>query len=176
MAVMKKFPIGIQSFEKLREEGYVYIDKTDLIYDLVHQGAVFFLSRPRRFGKSLLVSTLEAYFQGRRELFKGLAIEKLEQDWISYPVIHLDMSGQAYDNPEALEQILIDKLSQFEQIYGSSPTEVTAALKLGGIIRRACEQTGRKVAVLIDEYDKPVLEAIGNEELADQSQRSLRCT
>ncbi|MBO7589161.1 MAG: ATP-binding protein [Bacteroidaceae bacterium] len=170
----KKFPIGIQSFEDIVEGGYAYIDKTALVYNLVTEGKVFFLSRPRRFGKSLLVSTLEAYFQGRRELFRGLAIEKLEQDWICYPVIHLDMSGQAYDNPEALEQILLDKLSQFEQIYGASPTEVTAALKLGGIIRRACEQTGRKVAVLIDEYDKPVLEAIGNEELADQYRRRLK--
>ena len=170
----KKFPIGIQSFEDIVEGGYAYIDKTALVYNLVTEGKVFFLSRPRRFGKSLLVSTLEAYYQGRRELFRGLAIEKLEQDWICYPVIHLDMSGQAYDNPEALEQILLDKLSQFEQIYGASPTEVTAALKLGGIIRRACEQTGRKVAVLIDEYDKPVLEAIGNEELADQYRRRLK--
>lgn len=174
MVTQKKYPIGIQSFEKLREEGFVYIDKTDLIYDLTHEGTVFFLSRPRRFGKSLLVSTLEAYFQGRKELFNGLAIEKLEQEWKSYPVIHLDMSGQAYDTPEALEQILLDKLSQFERIYGSSPTEVTAALKLGGIIRRACEQTGRKVAVLIDEYDKPVLETIGNEELTDQYRRRLK--
>ena len=174
MVTMKKFPIGIQSFEDIIDGGYVYIDKTALIYKLVSEGKVFFLSRPRRFGKSLLVSTLEAYFQGRKELFKGLAIEKLEQEWKSYPVIHLDMSGQAYDNPEALEQILIDKLSQFERIYGSSPTEVTAALKLGGIIRRASEQTGRKVAVLIDEYDKPVLEAIGNEELADQYRRRLK--
>ena len=115
----KKYPIGIQSFEDIIDGGYVYIDKTALVYKLVTEGKVFFLSRPRRFGKSLLVSTLEAYFQGRRELFRGLAIDKLEQDWISYPVIHLDMSGQAYDTPEALEQILTDKLSQFERPQGS---------------------------------------------------------
>ena len=174
MAVMKKFPIGIQSFEKLREEGYVYIDKTDLVYDLARQGAVFFLSRPRRFGKSLLVSTLEAYFQGRRELFKGLAIEKLEQDWISYPVIHLDMSGKTYLNANSLTAHLNSLLEPYESQYGIIKQDREPDERFLNLIRTICEQTDRKVAVLIDEYDKPVLEAIGNEELADQYRRRLK--
>lgn len=174
MAVMKKFPIGIQSFEKLREEGYVYIDKTDLVYDLAHQGAVFFLSRPRRFGKSLLVSTLEAYFQGRRELFKGLAIEKLEQDWISYPVIHLDMSGKTYLNANSLTAHLNSLLEPYESQYGIIKQDREPDERFLNLIRTICEQTGRKVAVLIDEYDKPVLEAIGNEDLTDQYRRRLK--
>ena len=174
MATEKKYPIGIQSFEKLREEGYVYIDKTDLIYDLTRQGSVFFLSRPRRFGKSLLVSTLEAYFQGRRELFRGLAIDKLEQDWISYPVIHLDMSGKTYLNANSLTAHLNSLLEPYESKYGINKQDREPDERFLNLIRTICEQTGRKVAVLIDEYDKPVLEAIGNEELADQYRRRLK--
>ena len=171
---MKKFPIGIQSFEKLREEGYVYIDKTDLIYDLTRQGSVFFLSRPRRFGKSLLVSTLEAYFQGRKELFLGLAIDKLEQDWVNYPVIHLDMSGKTYLNAGSLTAHLNSLLEPYESKYGINKQDREPDERFLNLIRTICEQTGRKVAVLIDEYDKPVLEAIGNEELADQYRRRLK--
>ena len=170
----KKYPIGIQSFEKLREEGYVYIDKTDLVYDLTCQGSVIFLSRPRRFGKSLLVSTLEAYFQGRKELFKGLAIEKLEQDWVSYPVIHLDMSGKTYLNAYSLTAHLNSLLEPYESRYGINKQDREPDERFLNLIRTICEQTGRKVAVLIDEYDKPVLEAIGNEELADQYRRRLK--
>ena len=174
MAAEKKFPIGIQSFEDIINGGYVYIDKTAYVYKLVSEGKVFFLSRPRRFGKSLLVSTLEAYFQGRKELFKGLAIEKLEKEWLEYPVIHLDMSGKTYLDANSLTAHLGSILEPYESIYGSDKQDRDPDERFSYLIRRACEQTGRKVVVLIDEYDKPVLEAIGNEELADSYRRRLK--
>lgn len=167
-----KYPIGIQNFEKLRKDGYIYVDKTALIYQLVDSGSYYFLSRPRRFGKSLLMSTLEAYFEGKRELFEGLAIEKLENDWVKRPVLHLDLNTEKYENPESLEKILNDTLYQWEKKYGTEPTETSLPLRFKGIIRRACEQTGHRVAILVDEYDKPMLQAIGNEEL----QKSFRST
>lgn len=112
-----KYPIGIQSFEKLREEGYVYVDKTDLIYSLTHEGCVYFLGRPRRFGKSLLISTLKSYCLGKKELFKGLAIEELEKDWKTYPVFHLDFGIGTYTNANALDQVLDTYLSEWEEEY-----------------------------------------------------------
>ena len=115
------YPIGIQNFEKLREGGFVYIDKTDKIYSLVSSGGYYFLSRPRRFGKSLLVSTMEAYFQGQRELFKGLAIESMEKEWEEYPVLHLDLSGVAYDKKDVLVKVLNQKLSDWERSTESKP-------------------------------------------------------
>lgn len=167
-----KYPIGIQNFEKLRRDGYIYIDKTALIYQLVNLGSYFFLSRPRRFGKSLLVSTLEAYFEGKRELFEGLAIEKLEKDWVKRPVLHIDLNAQKYDSPESLHHILNAILTEWEQLYGSEPSEVGLSLRFQGIIRRACKKTGHRVAILVDEYDKPMLQVIGNEDL----QKSFRDT
>ena len=119
----KLYPIGIQSFEKLREQGYIYVDKTALIYQLVATGQYYFLRRPRRFGKSLLISTLEAYFSGKRELFAGLEMEKLEKKWIEYPVLHLDLNTQKYDSIEKLEGILNDALCRWEDIYGSRESE-----------------------------------------------------
>lgn len=167
-----KYPIGIQNFEKLRKDGYMYIDKTALIYQLVDRGSYYFLSRPRRFGKSLLMSTLEAYFEGKRELFEGLAIEKLEKDWVKRPVLHMDLNTAKYENPESLDKILNDTLCNWEMIYGTQPSETTLPLRFKGIIRRAHEQTGHRVAILVDEYDKPMLQSIGNEEL----QKSFRST
>ena len=117
----KLYPIGIQNFEKIRKEGYVYIDKTAMIYQLVKTGNYYFLSRPRRFGKSLLISTLEAYFQGKKELFTGLAMEKLEKDWIAYPILHLDLNTENYSIPQSLELKLERALSAWEQLYGSAP-------------------------------------------------------
>ncbi|WP_106830482.1 ATP-binding protein [Parabacteroides pacaensis] len=160
-----KYPVGIQNFESLRRDGYLYVDKTALIYRLINTGRYFFLSRPRRFGKSLLVSTLEAYFEGKRELFQGLAIEKLEKDWVKRPVLHIDLNTQKYDSPESLEHILNAILTRWEQIYGAEPSEVGVSLRFRGIIRRACEKTGHRVAILVDEYDKPMLQVIGNENL-----------
>ena len=113
----KIYPIGIQNFEKIRRDGYFYIDKTALVYQMVKTGSYFFLSRPRRFGKSLLVSTLEAYFEGKRELFEGLAIEKLEKDWTKHPILHIDLNTEKYENLESLENILNDTLYKWEKVY-----------------------------------------------------------
>lgn len=153
------YPIGIQDFETLRRRDNVYIDKTSLIYKLVSTNQVYFLSRPRRFGKSLLISTLEAYFLGKRELFEGLAIAGLEKEWTVYPVLHFDFSMDKFTTADALHAMINDQLSEWEHIYGRSETESTAALRFKGIIRRACEQTGQQVVILIDEYDAPMLDS-----------------
>ena len=170
----KLYPIGIQNFEKLRKNDYVYVDKTELIYRLVKTGSYYFLSRPRRFGKSLLISTLEAYFQGKRELFQGLAMERLEQDWFQHPILHLDLNTAKYESKESLNNILNDTLADWEALYGTTPTEVTPELRFKGIIRRACEQTGQLVVILVDEYDKPMLQAIGNDELQNEYRNTLK--
>lgn len=156
----KLYPVGVQNFEKVISGGYEYIDKTALVYRLFNTGSYYFLSRPRRFGKSLLLSTIEAYAQGKKELFKGLALEKLEKDWTVYPVLHLDLNTQKYDSPESLTGILNDNLCIWENKYGARESETSLSLRFQGIIRRACEQTGRRVVILIDEYDKPMLQAI----------------
>lgn len=168
----KTYPIGIQNFESLRNDNYFYVDKTKLIYQLARSGRYYFLSRPRRFGKSLLISTLEAYFEGKKELFKGLAIENQEKDWIKYPILHLDLNIEKYNSPDSLDKILNNKLEYWESIYGTRPSETSFSLRFAGIVRRAYEQTGQRVAILVDEYDKPMLQSIGNEEL----QRSFRDT
>ena len=170
----KIYPIGIQNFEKIRKDGYFYIDKTALVYQLVKTGSYYFLSRPRRFGKSLLISTLEAYFQGKKELFTGLAMEKLEKDWIEYPILHLDLNIEKYDTPESLNNILEKSLAKWEGLYGVNPSERSLSLRFAGIIERACEQTGQRVAILIDEYDKPLLQAIGNEALQHEFRNTLK--
>ena len=167
-------PIGIQSFEDIRRGEYIYVDKTALMYQLVTRGKPYFLSRPRRFGKSLLISTLEAYFLGKKELFKGLAIEQLEQDWIAYPVLHLDLNAEKYDSPEALIAILERHLFIWEDIWGRNTREITPSDRFTGIIRRANEQTGRQVVVLIDEYDKPLLQVFSNEALLDNYRTTLK--
>ena len=170
----KIYPIGIQNFEKIRNDGYFYIDKTALMYQMVKTGSYYFLSRPRRFGKSLLISTLEAYFQGKKELFEGLAVEKLEKDWIKYPILHLDLNIEKYDTPESLDKILNDNLEYWESQYGTRPSETSFSLRFAGIIQRACEKTGQRVVILVDEYDKPMLQAIGNEELQKQFRNTLK--
>ena len=154
-----KYPIGIQNFESLRKDGYTYVDKTAMIHQLVVQGRYYFLSRPRRFGKSLLISTLEAYFSGRRELFSGLAMEKLETAWTACPVLHLDLNTARYDSKESLDEILNDALTTWEKAYGSEPAETTLSLRFKGIVRRAAEQTGQRAVILVDEYDKPLLQS-----------------
>lgn len=170
----KIYPIGIQNFEKIRRDGYFYIDKTALVYQMVKTGSYFFLNRPRRFGKSLLVSTLEAYFEGKRELFEGLAIEKLEKDWTKHPILHIDLNTEKYENLENLENILNDTLYKWEKVYGTEPSETSLPLRFKGIIRRAYEQTGNRVAIFVDEYDKPMLQAIGNEELQKAFRNTLQ--
>ena len=149
----KIYPIGIQNFEKLRLGGYFYIDKTALIYKMVKTGSYYFLSRPRRFGKSLLISTLEAYFQGKKELFEGLAMEKLETEWRRHPILHMDLNIGKYDTPDSLDRILNKALTDWEAIYGTGAAETTLALRFAGIIKRAYEQTGERVVILVDEYD-----------------------
>ena len=151
------YPIGIQNFEKIRKDGYLYIDKTALVYQLVTTGQYYFLSRPRRFGKSLLLSTLEAYFQGKKELFEGLAMEKLEKDWIRYPILHLDLNAERYSDPGELESILRRYLNLWEDLWGKDEREITPSDRFTGVIRRAYERTGRRVVILVDEYDKPLL-------------------
>lgn len=167
-------PIGIQNFEKIRKENYLYVDKTALVYQLVTTGSYYFLSRPRRFGKSLLLSTIHAYFDGKRELFDGLAISRLERKWDKYPVLHLDLNTQKYDTPEALADILDNALSQWEDLYGRRETERSLSLRFLGIIQRAYEKTGQRVVILVDEYDKPMLQAIGNEDLQDEYRNTLK--
>ena len=171
---MKQYPIGIQEFEKLRRDGYYYVDKTRLVYKLVSEGSYYFLSRPRRFGKSLLISTIQAYFEGKRELFKGLAIDSLADDWTPHPILHLDLNTQKYDRPESLENVLNDALDGWEKLYGSSPTEIGPAMRFNGIIRRAREKTGQRVVILVDEYDKPMLQAIGNDGLQNAYRETLK--
>ena len=158
------YPIGIQTFEKIRELDYLYIDKTEYVYQMTHADSKYlFLSRPRRFGKSLLVSTLHAYFEGRKELFQGLAIEKLEKEWVKYAVLHFDMSTAKHVSREQLEEELNLKLLRYEEVYGRGEGEVGANQRLQGLIERAYEQTGRQVVVLIDEYDAPLLDVMHEE-------------
>ncbi|HCC87300.1 MAG TPA: AAA family ATPase [Prevotella sp.] len=169
-----KYPIGIQNFESLRNDGYVYVDKTALIYRLVDEGRYYFLSRPRRFGKSLLISTLEAYLSGKKELFKGLAIEQLEQDWTEYPILHLDLNNQRYNTVESLNEILDLNLSKWEDLYGRYDKEKTLSLRFAGVIERAAIKSGQRVVVLVDEYDKPLLQAINDEALQDEFRAILK--
>lgn len=169
----RKLPVGIQSFEKLRSEGFVYVDKTALIYKLTQAGVPCFLSRPRRFGKSLLLSTIEAYFKGKRELFHGLAIEKLEQNWHEYPVLHLSLNAEKYDSKERLADMLERQLQTWEQLYQTDGKGITYSGRFMTVIKQACEQTGRRVVVLIDEYDKPLLRSFDNPKLQDEFRETL---
>lgn len=162
-----KYPIGIQSFEKLRDLGFVYVDKTALIYRMAQNTGYYFLSRPRRFGKSLLVTTLDAYFSGKRELFKGLAIERLETEWKQYPVFRMDMSAENYIDENSLIDKFSYELSRWERIYGKDESEKSISLRFAGVVRRAYRQTGNRAVILVDEYDKPLLQNIGKPELQE---------
>ncbi|MDO5429998.1 ATP-binding protein [Parabacteroides sp.] len=168
------YPIGIQNFEKIRKGGYLYIDKTALIYQLANTGSYYFLSRPRRFGKSLLLSTLEAYFQGKKELFEGLAIEKLEKEWTEHPILHLDLNIARYASTSDLEDILNRNLVAWEKLYGADPAERSLPLRFAGIIDRAYHKTGQRTVILIDEYDKPLLQNLHDEETQNQLRNMLK--
>jgi hypothetical protein len=174
METLKNLPIGIQDFEKLRNGDYLYIDKTALLYQLVSTGSYYFLSRPRRFGKSMLLSTLHAYFEGKKELFEGLAIEKLEKNWIEHPVLHLDLNTENYTDKEALNNKLNAMLGLWENLYGRNIEEKSFPIRFEGIIRRAYEKTGQRVVILVDEYDKPVLQTIDNDELQETYRSILK--
>ena len=167
------YPIGIQNFEDLRRNGYVYVDKTPLIHRLAVTGKYYFLSRPRRFGKSLLVSTMEAYFKGKKELFEGLAMERLEKEWAEYPVLHLDFNGKAYNDHQSLIDNLDYHLSLWEKEYGRG-TASDIETRFKQVIDSACGKTGRQVVILIDEYDKPIVDNFGNTELIDSYKKSLQ--
>ena len=160
MLMTRRYPIGIQTFSEMIREGYVYVDKTDLVWQLVHYAKYIFLSRPRRFGKSLLTSTLESYFKGERELFEGLKIMELEQEWTEYPTIRIDLSSARHMPPKDVRQELENILAPYEKEYGENPRETTPGMRLAGVIDRAYEQTGRQVAVIIDEYDSPLLDVL----------------
>ena len=156
-------PIGIQTFSDIRERNAVYVDKTAFVYKLATEGKPYFLSRPRRFGKSLLVSTLEAYFLGKKELFAGLALEKLEKDWIEYPVVYLNFSISGFSTDEKLNAAINSTLSKYEEKYKITKVAESFAIRLSDIIQKANEITGKKVVILIDEYDKPILDALYTE-------------
>ena len=155
-----KYPIGIQDFESIINGGYVYVDKTALVYRLVTEGKIYFLSRPRRFGKSLLVSTLEAYFQGRKDLFKGLAIDELEKEWAKYPVFHLSFGGENFLKHGALDTKLENIIGVWETEYGTDPNYTTLGNRFQYVLKAAHQKYGRRAVVLIDEYDKPLLDVL----------------
>ena len=169
-----KYPIGIQNFEKIREGGYLYIDKTDLVYDLANNGIYYFLSRPRRFGKSLLISTLEAYFSGRKELFEGLKIAELEKEWKEHPILHLDLNTKKYEDKSSLDAILNMHLEIWEAAYGDEKKDRSPEERFMYVIKRAFEKTGKQVVILVDEYDKPMLQAIDNDALQDEYRNTLK--
>lgn len=167
---MESYAIGVQNFEKLRKGNCVYIDKTDFIHSLLTTYSYYFLSRPRRFGKSLFLSTLEAYFEGKRELFRGLAIDKYEDvDWEPRPCFHIDLNGQDYTRGEnALFEHLDNQLIRWEKKYGLVPRDPEdLSSRLANLIEEAYSQTGREVAILVDEYEKPILDCLQNEELKE---------
>jgi len=169
-----KYPIGIQNFEKIRREGFVYVDKTALIYKLVDEGSYYFLSRPRRFGKSLLISTLEAYLSGKKELFKGLAIEQLEKDWTEYLILHLDLNVGEYKTEKSLYEKLDAFLTPLERQYGTLPSLHEAGQRFEYVIGQAYKKTGKRIVILVDEYDKPLLATIAHPELQDSFRTTLK--
>ena len=169
-----KYPIGIQDFEDLRRNGYKYVDKTNFVYKLTDEGKYYFLSRPRRFGKSLFLSTLEAYFQGKKELFEGLAIYDLETEWKKYPIFHIDLNTANFREKDSLYNVLNDYLTGWEDKYGTRDSEVTLPLRFKGVIARAAEKEGRGVVILIDEYDKPILQTLQTPELQAEHRAQLK--
>ena len=184
MNFSRKLPIGIQSFKVLRNDRYLYVDKTEYLFRLVQSGRVYFLSRPRRFGKSLFLSTLEAYFLGQKELFTKLYLEKAEEEqaefeqgaaWEAYPVLYLDFNTGNYIESDELGINLNSHLCKWEKLYGVEPSEQNFALRFAGVITRACQQTGKQVVILVDEYDKPLLQTMGiNEELNEHYRNTLK--
>ena len=177
MAVVnrRRYPIGIQTFSGIIREGFIYIDKTNLVWELAHYAKYIFMSRPRRFGKSLLTSTLESYFRGDRELFEGLKIMQLEKEWKQYPVIRVDLStAKGQVSADALRARLMLMLGEWTEVYGRNPEETTPGGMLQGLIRRAYMQTGCQVAVIVDEYDAPLLDVLHNEELLDDMRKVMQ--
>ena len=172
--MMRKYPVGIQTFERLIKDGFIYVDKTDLVWELAHYATYIFMSRPRRFGKSLLTSTLKSYFKGDRELFEGLKIMPLENEWVQYPVIHLDLSiAKGKSSAQDLQRSLILIMKRLD-IYEDNPEEVTPGEKLDGLIRRLFNKTGKQVAVIIDEYDAPLLDVLHSQATLDAMRKVMQ--
>ncbi len=174
-----KYPVGIQSFPEIIQGGFMYVDKTRYIFELIKTKGYYFLSRPRRFGKSLLISTIEAYYRGRRDLFKGLALDSLTDDWEPHPVLHLDLNSGSYRNIEGLYEILDSNLREWETEFDiNADPQLNSAkspsIRLRNVLKRAYEKTGKKVVILIDEYDKPLLNSVGDEELSDSFRTVLK--
>ena len=175
MMTARRYPVGIQTFSEIIRGGYVYVDKTDLVWKLSKVSKYVFMSRPRRFGKSLLSSTLRTYFEGRKELFQGLKMMELEEEWTQYPVIYLDLSVcKSQEDAKELRHALSLLIEPYERIYGANPSELTPGQKLKGVVQRACEQTGRQTVVLIDEYDAPLLEVLHEEENLAQFRKVMQ--
>lgn len=172
--LLKQCPVGIQTFSDVIENGYLYIDKTEYVYKMAYSGKYFFLSRPRRFGKSLFMSTLRSYFEGRKELFKGLAIEKLEKNWIKYPVIHFDMSLGKHFDKDGFNRYLGNRMAEYEEIYGITNPAIDNNDRLTMLIQRAYKQTGQKVVVLIDEYDAPLLDVVHEDDNLPKLRNMMR--
>ena len=170
----RKLPIGIQDFEKIRKENCLYIDKTDRLEQLVKEGSYYFLSRPRRFGKSLLLSTLKAYFEGKRELFEGLALSQKDVEWVTRPVLYLDLNTNTYNDKSVLTAKLEDSLCKWEQEYRLESKALPLGMRFENVIEGAYKKTGHRVAILVDEYDKPMLQAIGNNSLQDEFRSILK--
>ena len=183
MQEIRKMPIGVQDFEDLRRNKYVYVDKTNYVYRLAQMGKVYFLSRPRRFGKSLLLSTLKQYFLGNKDVFKGLAIEKLEEEnptsfdkvaWVKHPVIYIDLNSQKYEDKDSLKRILDFQLSVYEKKYSTEKPGIDFGVRFANLVRDAYKKTGRQAVVLVDEYDKPLLQTIDKPELFDDYRATLK--
>ena len=172
--LMRKLPIGIQTFEGIRKENYLYVDKTALVWRMANLGKPYFLSRPRRFGKSLLISTFDAYFQGKKELFNGLAIEQLETKWEQYPVLHLDLNAKKYETAADLIAMLNQYLEKWEAIYGDEKKDRSPEERFSYVIEQAFLKTGKNVVVLVDEYDKPLLQALDNLPLFEEYRKMLK--
>ncbi len=169
-----RYPIGMQTFSKIIEEGYTYVDKTAYIKPLLSQGKFIFLSRPRRFGKSLLLSTLEAYFEGRRDLFKGLAADTMDLDWTPSPVLHFDLNSENFSENDGLNRLLNRLLAEYEQQWGMTEVADTLAGRFSQLIKKVAVTSGRNVVILVDEYDKPLLDIEENKELFEKNQRTLK--
>ncbi len=172
---MRKYPVGIQTFERIIKEGFIYVDKTDLVWQMSHYATFVFMSRPRRFGKSLLTSTLESYFKGDRELFEGLKIMELEKEWTKYPVLHLDLSvAKGQDSAEELRETLMWMMRPLAKVFGRESDETTPGKLLTGLIHRAQEKTGKQVAVIIDEYDAPLLDTLHDQATLDAMRKVMQ--
>ncbi|MDY5257586.1 MAG: AAA family ATPase [Prevotella sp.] len=173
--MMRKYPVGIQTFERIIKDGFIYVDKTDLVWELAHYATYIFMSRPRRFGKSLLTSTLESYFRGDKDLFRGLKIMQLEKEWTKYPVLHLDLSvAKGQDNAEGLRETLMWMMKPLTEVYGRENDETTPGKLLTGLIHRATEKTGKQVAVIIDEYDAPLLDVLHSQATLDAMRKVMQ--